>query len=152
VGAITEFAIAFLRSTLTSLNVDFFNELIEILKEYVYLPILFLQNHSKSPLHIFITLTTMAEKNEETNADLTSPEEFQKNKNEASSTTLIVSERFADETLNFVEEHDASFGPLTKEREDRLKWKLYAWVVGMVLVIDLMLFVSGFFFNLSDRG
>ncbi|WRT64222.1 uncharacterized protein IL334_001151 [Kwoniella shivajii] len=56
--------------------------------------------------------------------------------------TIAVSEKYADETLRLVEAHGAEFGPLTSEKEKRLKWKLYLHVMGLLSAINLLLFID----------
>ena len=55
---------------------------------------------------------------------------------------ITVSDRQADITLRFLEEHDYEFGPVTPEKERKLLWKLYLYVLGIAIVTNLVLFVS----------
>lgn len=55
--------------------------------------------------------------------------------------TAIVSEKYADVTLRLVEEHGDQFGPLTPEKEKKLRRKLYWHVMGLLSAINLLLFV-----------
>ena len=54
----------------------------------------------------------------------------------------IVAEKYTDVTLRLIEEHGDEFGPLTPEKEQKLRRKLYIHVLSLVLVINLLLFVS----------
>lgn len=54
----------------------------------------------------------------------------------------VVSERAADETLRLIEEHGANVGPLTLGAEKKLKRKIHLRILLLVIVIDLMLYVS----------
>lgn len=56
--------------------------------------------------------------------------------------TKVISEKFADETLRIVEEHGSEFGPLTPEKEKKLRRKLYWHIMGLLSAINLLLFVS----------
>lgn len=53
-----------------------------------------------------------------------------------------VQESSADITLRLIEDHGADFGTLTPERETKLTRKLYLNIMGLVSMINLMLFVS----------
>ena len=53
-----------------------------------------------------------------------------------------VQESYADVTLRLVEEHGDEFGPLTPEKEKRLRRKLYFYIMGLMSVINIVLFVS----------
>lgn len=54
----------------------------------------------------------------------------------------IISDRYADITLRFVEEHGHDVEPLTPGKENKLLWKLYVHLLILLVVINLMLFVS----------
>ncbi|KAJ4267257.1 hypothetical protein NW762_003361 [Fusarium torreyae] len=56
--------------------------------------------------------------------------------------TAIVSEKYADVTLRLVEEHGDKFGPLTPEKEKKLRRKLYWHVMGLLSAINLLLFID----------
>ncbi|KAK7578674.1 hypothetical protein V3481_014510 [Fusarium oxysporum f. sp. vasinfectum] len=56
--------------------------------------------------------------------------------------TAIVSEKYADVTLRLVEEHGDQFGPLTPEKEKKLRRKLYWHVMGLLSAINLLLFID----------
>lgn len=53
-----------------------------------------------------------------------------------------VQESYADVTLRLVEEHGDEFGPLTPEKEKKLRRKLYFYIMGLMSVINIVLFVS----------
>ena len=53
-----------------------------------------------------------------------------------------VQEAYADITLRIVEEHGDEFGPLTPEKEKKLRRKLYFHIMVLVSVINIILFVS----------
>lgn len=53
----------------------------------------------------------------------------------------IVAKRAADVTLEFVELHGESYEVLTEEAERKLKLKLYLSIIGLVVFINLWLFV-----------
>lgn len=55
-----------------------------------------------------------------------------------------VQEDYADVTLRIVEEHGDEFGPLTPEKEKKLRRKLYLHIMGLMSVINIILFVSQF--------
>jgi hypothetical protein len=55
--------------------------------------------------------------------------------------TAIVSEKYADVTLRLVEQYGDQFGPLTPEKEKKLRRKLYWHVMGLLSAINLLLFV-----------
>jgi hypothetical protein len=55
--------------------------------------------------------------------------------------TAIVSEKYADVTLRLVEQYGEQFGPLTPEKEKKLRRKLYWHVMGLLSAINLLLFV-----------
>lgn len=56
----------------------------------------------------------------------------------------VVGAKYADETLRLVEQYGQSFGSLTAEREKQLRRKCYWHVMGLLLAINLLLFVSHF--------
>jgi len=56
--------------------------------------------------------------------------------------TKSISERSADVTLRFIKEYGGGVGQLTPEKEKRLRWKLYFHVMTLLILINLMLFVS----------
>lgn len=56
-------------------------------------------------------------------------------------TGLVVSERDADVTLRLIEEHGEDFAPLSPEKEKKLQWKLYWRIMGLLSLINIMLFV-----------
>ncbi|KAH8430976.1 uncharacterized protein LDX57_008638 [Aspergillus melleus] len=53
-----------------------------------------------------------------------------------------IQEKYADVTLHLIEEHGDNVGPLTEEKEKRLRRKLYWKIMFLVSVINLTLFVS----------
>lgn len=53
-----------------------------------------------------------------------------------------VAEKYADVTLRLVEDHGDDFGPLTPEKEKKLRRKLYLHVMVLVSAINFMLFVG----------
>lgn len=53
----------------------------------------------------------------------------------------IVNEKYADVTLRILEDHGDEFGPLTPEKETKLRRKLYWHVMGLLSAINLLLFV-----------
>lgn len=53
--------------------------------------------------------------------------------------------KYADETLRILELHGDSVGPLTTEKEKRLRRKLYWHIFGLLSAINLLLFVSSSF-------
>lgn len=55
--------------------------------------------------------------------------------------TAVVAEKYADETLRLVEAHGKDVASLTEEGEKRLVKKLYLHVMGLLLAINLLLFV-----------
>lgn len=52
-----------------------------------------------------------------------------------------VSEKYADATLQLLEDHGDKFGPLTPEAETKLRRKLYLRVMLLLSAINVMLFV-----------
>lgn len=50
--------------------------------------------------------------------------------------------KYADETLRILELHGDSVGPLTAEKEKKLRRKLYWRIFGLLSAINLLLFVS----------
>ena len=54
----------------------------------------------------------------------------------------VVSDEKADVTLRFLEEHEHYVSPLTPQKEKKLLLKLYFRLVTLLIVTDLMLFVS----------
>ncbi|KAH7127426.1 major facilitator superfamily domain-containing protein [Dactylonectria macrodidyma] len=61
---------------------------------------------------------------------------------EGAEKTAVVSEKYADVTLRLVEDHGEEFGPLTPEKEDKLRKKLYWHVMGLLSAINLLLFID----------
>ena len=57
-----------------------------------------------------------------------------------------IQEKYADVTLRLIEEHGDNVGPLTEEKEKRLRRKLYWKIMLLVSVINLTLFVRGLLF------
>lgn len=55
--------------------------------------------------------------------------------------TVTVAEKYADQTLRIIEDHGDEFGPLTTAKETKLRRKLYLHVMGLLLAINLLLFV-----------
>jgi hypothetical protein len=55
---------------------------------------------------------------------------------------LVIDQKYADETLQLVEQYDSTFGPPTPEFEKKLRWKLYLHITVLITVVNLMLFVS----------
>jgi hypothetical protein len=53
-----------------------------------------------------------------------------------------VSEKYADVTLRFLEEHEGTVAPLTPEGEKKLRRKLSLHIMLLVCIINLVLFVS----------
>jgi hypothetical protein len=64
-------------------------------------------------------------------------------------TQQAVLEKYADVTLRFIEEHGDTVGPLTPERDTKLRWKLYWHIMLLLSLTNLMLFVSD---RLLDRS
>ncbi|PLB49758.1 permease of the major facilitator superfamily [Aspergillus steynii IBT 23096] len=68
------------------------------------------------------------------------------NKDEAQVSTRTpaktVQEKYADVTLRLIEEHDDEFGPLTEEKEKRLRRKLYWNIMFLLSVINITLFID----------
>lgn len=56
--------------------------------------------------------------------------------------------KYADETLRILELHGDSVGPLTTEKEKKLRHKLYWRIFGLLSAINLLLFVSSLFYLL----
>lgn len=75
-------------------------------------------------------------------ANMGVPEELKIQSQEVPNDTAVVSEKFADETLRLVEKYGDDFGPLTPEKEKKLRRKLYLHVMGLLSAINLLLFVS----------
>jgi len=65
------------------------------------------------------------------------------------SSLLVIDQKYADETLQLVEEYDSTFGPITPEFEKKLRWKLYLHLTVLITAINLMLFVS---FDIRQLG
>ncbi|KAI9926180.1 hypothetical protein ASPWEDRAFT_53422 [Aspergillus wentii DTO 134E9] len=53
-----------------------------------------------------------------------------------------VEENYADVTLRIIEDHGDQFEPLTPEKEKKLRRKLYLHIMGLVSVINIILFVD----------
>lgn len=53
--------------------------------------------------------------------------------------------KYADETLRILELHGDSVGPLTTEKEKKLRRKLYWRIFGLLSAINLLLFVGSLF-------
>ena len=53
----------------------------------------------------------------------------------------VIAEKYADETLRLIEAHGKEIAPLTPEGEKRIVKKLYLNVMGLLLAINLLLFV-----------
>ena len=53
-----------------------------------------------------------------------------------------VAEKYADVTLRLVEDHGNDFGPLTPEKETKLRRKLYLHIMVLVSAVNFMLFVG----------
>lgn len=53
-----------------------------------------------------------------------------------------VAEKYADVTLRLIEDHGDEFGPLTPEKEKKLRRKLYLHIMVLVSAINIFLFVS----------
>jgi hypothetical protein len=53
-----------------------------------------------------------------------------------------IEEKYADITLRLVEEYGHTFEPMTPAKEQKLKNKLYLHITLLVLIINLVLFVS----------
>lgn len=53
-----------------------------------------------------------------------------------------VQEKYADVTLRLIEDHGDEFGPLTPEKEKKLRRKLYLHLMVLISAINLVLFVS----------
>lgn len=68
--------------------------------------------------------------------------ETQVSSQDASGEIKVISEKYADETLRIVEEHGSEFGPLTPEKEKKLRRKLYWHIMALLSAINLLLFVS----------
>ncbi|RDW74824.1 MFS transporter-9 [Coleophoma cylindrospora] len=60
----------------------------------------------------------------------------------SSSPFPISEEKYADVTLLFLQQHEHNVGPLTPEKEKKLKRKLYCYVVLLAIVIDLILYID----------
>uniref|UniRef100_A0A8H7NBJ2 Major facilitator superfamily (MFS) profile domain-containing protein n=1 Tax=Bionectria ochroleuca TaxID=29856 RepID=A0A8H7NBJ2_BIOOC len=54
----------------------------------------------------------------------------------------VLSEKYADETLRLVEEYGDQVGPLTPEKESKLRFKLYLYMMGLISAINLLLFID----------
>lgn len=63
---------------------------------------------------------------------------------QAGKTGLVVAERDADVTLRLIEAHGDGFPPLSPEKVKKLQWKLYWRIMGLLSLINIMLFVSDF--------
>lgn len=61
-----------------------------------------------------------------------------------------ISERSADATLRFIEQYGDTVGPLTSEKEKKLRRKLYLHVMVILTITNLMLFVSDMGGKLTD--
>lgn len=57
---------------------------------------------------------------------------------------LAITENDADVTLRLVEAHGDDFPPMSEERQKKLQWKLYLRIMGLLSLINIMLFVSRF--------
>lgn len=55
-----------------------------------------------------------------------------------------VQEKYADVTLRLLEDHGDAFGPLTPEKDKKLRRKLYLHIMFLHSVINIILFVSSF--------
>jgi hypothetical protein len=53
-----------------------------------------------------------------------------------------VAEKYADVTLRLIEDHGDEFGPLSPEKEKKLRRKLYLHIMVLLSVINVILFVS----------
>ena len=56
-------------------------------------------------------------------------------------TGTVVNEKYADVTLRILKDHGDEFGPLTPDKEKKLRRKLYWHVMGLLSAINLLLFV-----------
>jgi hypothetical protein len=54
-----------------------------------------------------------------------------------------VESKYADATLQFLEEHGDKVPPLTPEADKRLRRKLYLRLMGLLSAVNIVLFVSG---------
>lgn len=57
-------------------------------------------------------------------------------------TLKTIEEKYADVTLRLVEQYGHTVAPLTAEGEKKLNLKLYLHLLSLLLIINLMLFVS----------
>lgn len=64
------------------------------------------------------------------------------NSDQGHNRTAVVNEKYADETLRLVEAHGKEIAPLTEDGEKHIIKKLYLHVMGLLLAINLLLFVS----------
>ncbi|KGO73697.1 Major facilitator superfamily domain, general substrate transporter [Penicillium italicum] len=56
--------------------------------------------------------------------------------------TKTIKENYADVTLRIIEDHGNEFGPLTPEKETKLKRKLYLHIVVLVSFINVLLYID----------
>ncbi|KAE8150741.1 major facilitator superfamily domain-containing protein [Aspergillus avenaceus] len=62
--------------------------------------------------------------------------------NESTRKSKTVEEKYADVTLRIIEEHGADVPPLTPEQEKALRRKLYWRIMGLLSVINIVLFID----------
>lgn len=53
-----------------------------------------------------------------------------------------VAEKYADITLKIIEDHGSEFGPLTPEKEKKLRRKLYLHIMVLLSAINIVLFID----------
>jgi hypothetical protein len=88
----------------------------------------------------------MSEKNESTHSKISALPGQNLPKTGETSRRATVQEKFADATLRFVEQYGHSVQPMTHDEEKKLNMKLYIHVLLLLCTINLMLFVSLFYF------
>lgn len=80
--------------------------------------------------------------------DLASKAEATATESLSSNNERALESKYADETLRILELHGDSVGPLTPEKEKKLRHKLYWNIFGLLSAINLLLFVSSLYDHL----